>query len=46
MTQSAGRTLKFEIFRYNPEDPASKPRMETFELDPNHRVWPEGSGAA
>lgn len=21
-------------------------RMETFELDPNHRVWPEGSGAA
>ncbi|WP_206202601.1 fumarate reductase iron-sulfur subunit [Thioalkalivibrio sp. XN279] len=32
MTMSKARKLKFEIFRYNPEDPASKPRMETFEL--------------
>jgi fumarate reductase iron-sulfur subunit len=29
----AARRLKFEIFRYNPEDPASKPRMQTYELD-------------
>ncbi|MGB5580912.1 MAG: fumarate reductase iron-sulfur subunit [Woeseia sp.] len=26
------RTLRFEIFRYNPEDPASKPHMQTFEV--------------
>ena len=32
MTQAKARKLKFEIFRYNPEDPASKPHMETFEL--------------
>lgn len=32
MADQAARTLKFEIFRYNPEDPASTPRMETFEL--------------
>ena len=28
-----GRTLKFEIFRYNPEESASQPRMQTFTLD-------------
>lgn len=27
------RRLQFEIFRYNPEDPASKPHVDTFELD-------------
>lgn len=27
------RRLKFEIFRFNPEDPASEPHMQTFELD-------------
>lgn len=32
MSQAALRTLKFEIFRYNPEDPASKPHMQAFEL--------------
>ncbi len=26
------RTLTFEIFRYDPEDPESEPHMETFEL--------------
>jgi len=31
MTQG-GRRLTFEIFRYNPEDPASKPHTDTFEL--------------
>ncbi len=28
-----GRTLKFEIFRHNPQDPASEPRMQTFTLE-------------
>ena len=28
-----GRTLKFDIFRYNPEEPASQPRMQAFTLD-------------
>lgn len=32
MAESAERILKFEIFRFNPEDPASKPRMESYEL--------------
>jgi fumarate reductase iron-sulfur subunit len=32
MSKQPQRTLEFEIFRYNPEDPASKPRMERFEL--------------
>ena len=32
MSSHAARTLKFEIFRYNPEDPGSKPHMQTFEL--------------
>lgn len=32
MPKAQGRTLKFEIFRYNPEDPASQPHMENFEL--------------
>jgi fumarate reductase iron-sulfur subunit len=27
------RRLQFEIFRYNPEDPASVPHTDTFELD-------------
>lgn len=27
------RRLRFEIFRFNPEDPASKPHLESFELD-------------
>ena len=30
---SKPRRLRFEIFRYNPEDPASRPHMQTFELD-------------
>lgn len=32
MSSQAARTLKFEIFRYNPEDPGSKPHMQSFEL--------------
>jgi fumarate reductase iron-sulfur subunit len=28
----AARTLKFEIFRYNPADPASRPHMASYEL--------------
>ena len=28
-----GRTLKFDIFRYNPEDPASQPHMQAFTLE-------------
>jgi fumarate reductase iron-sulfur subunit len=28
-----GRRLTFEIFRYNPQDPASKPHMQTFEIE-------------
>ncbi len=28
-----GRRLTFEIFRYNPLDPDSKPQMQTFEID-------------
>ena len=32
-TTQAGRRLRFEIFRYNPEDPESRPEMQTFELD-------------
>lgn len=32
MSTTAARKLKFEIFRYNPEDPASKPHMQAFEL--------------
>jgi fumarate reductase iron-sulfur subunit len=27
-----GRTLTFEVFRFNPQDPASKPRTENFRL--------------
>lgn len=30
--QKAGRRLRFEIFRYNPEDPTSHPHLDTFEL--------------
>jgi len=36
MTSKEGgtpRRLRFEIFRYNPEDPESKPHMQTYELD-------------
>ena len=28
-----GRRLTFEIFRFNPRDPDSKPHMQTFEID-------------
>ena len=28
-----GRQLTFEIFRYNPQDPDSKPHMQTFEIE-------------
>jgi fumarate reductase iron-sulfur subunit len=28
-----GRRLRFEIFRFNPEDPGSEPDTQTFELD-------------
>jgi fumarate reductase iron-sulfur subunit len=28
-----GRTLTFEVFRFNPQDPASKPRTDTFRLE-------------
>ncbi len=31
--QSSTRRLRFEIFRFNPEDPASRPHMDTFELE-------------
>ncbi len=31
--QASGRKLDFEIFRYNPEDPSSRPHMDTFELE-------------
>lgn len=27
------RSLRFEIFRFNPEDPASRPQTQTFELE-------------
>jgi succinate dehydrogenase iron-sulfur subunit len=29
---ASGRLLRFEIFRYNPEDPTSTPHMQRFEL--------------
>ena len=32
-TSKGGRTLSFEIFRYNPEDPESVPHMQTFEIE-------------
>lgn len=32
-TTNGGRRLEFEIFRYNPMDPASEPRMESFEIE-------------
>ena len=28
-----GRKLKFNIFRYNPQDPDSVPHTDTFQLD-------------
>ncbi len=28
-----GRRLTFEVFRYNPEDPDTPPRLDTFEID-------------
>lgn len=31
-TPCTPRSLRFEIFRFNPEDPASRPRTQTFEL--------------
>ena len=30
---TAKRKLKFDIFRYNPEDPADEPRMQRYELE-------------
>jgi fumarate reductase iron-sulfur subunit len=30
---NGGRTLRFHIFRYNPQIPGDKPRMETFEVE-------------
>ena len=30
---NANRRLTFEIFRFNPEDPASTPNMQSFEID-------------
>ena len=30
---SSPRTLSFEVFRFNPEDPGSRPHMDTFELE-------------
>lgn len=30
---STNRRLKFEIFRYNPQDPGSTPHMQNFEID-------------
>jgi len=32
-TDSTARRLRFEIFRYNPEDAESKPHIDTFEID-------------
>lgn len=32
-THKTGRTLRFEIFRFNPEDPASEPHTDNFELE-------------
>ena len=29
------RTLTFDIFRYNPQDPSSKPHMQSYQL-PEH----------
>lgn len=31
--QTPARRLRFEIFRYNPEDPASEPHMQSFDLE-------------
>ena len=33
MTPTKPRTLHFEIFRHDPNDPHSEPRFEVFELD-------------
>ena len=32
-TDSTARRLRFEIFRYNPEDAESKPHIDTFDID-------------
>jgi fumarate reductase iron-sulfur subunit len=32
-TMTTGRRLRFEIFRFNPEDPDSEPHTQNFELD-------------
>ncbi|MEJ2603464.1 MAG: fumarate reductase iron-sulfur subunit [Gammaproteobacteria bacterium] len=32
-TDSRARRLTFEIFRFNPQDPGSEPRIDTFHLD-------------
>jgi fumarate reductase iron-sulfur subunit len=31
--QTPARQLRFEVFRYNPEDPASAPHMQSFDLE-------------
>jgi fumarate reductase iron-sulfur subunit len=31
--QAPARQLRFEVFRYNPEDPASAPHMQSFDLE-------------
>ena len=28
-----GRTLEFQILRYNPQEPGAKPRMQAYELE-------------
>ena len=32
-SNNKNRLLRFEIFRYNPEDPESKPHMQSFEIE-------------
>ena len=38
MEKTMGRTLTFNIFRYNPSDPASSPHMDKFTLDETERM--------
>ena len=33
-----GRTLTFDIFRYNPQDPSSKPHMQSYQLPEHPRM--------
>ena len=34
-TQTAARIKKFAIYRWNPDNPGEKPRMQTYEVDLN-----------